>query len=194
MKNIIIGLAALTSLAISNPIQEREIFLNINEENLQVGYESEPLGSVITSNKLFRYDGSYLNGEEIHVLTASLKNVNNIERIKGSELGIGIEGVYLNYFDEDFLFLPLTVSFKYSFPALMYNIPPVSTDTKLSYAPKALSFNENSENYFSTSIEGNIEPIRDVKIYIGYRNVNSKNLMNKDSILNEAYAGLKMNF
>ena len=78
----------------------------------------------------------------------------------------------------------------------MFNIPPVSIDSDISYAPNVLSFSEEVEKYFAYSLELNIEPINGVKIYTGYRDTDLKykNKNNKEKLFEEIYGGIKMTF
>ena len=198
MKSILIGIMAFTAVLFSNNMDNREIYLNINNSNLEVGFKSSALDAYMKEGSAarFKYDINYLNGDNLNLIQGSIKNVNKIEKIQGSELGIGIKAIYLNNSIDEYTFLPLTASYRYNLPSLMFNIPPVSIDSDISYAPNVLSFSEEVEKYFAYSLELNIEPINGVKIYTGYRNADLKykNKNNKEKLFEEIYGGIKMTF
>ena len=96
--------------------------------------------------------------------------------------------------DEDFTALPLMAKVRYSFPPLMYNIPPVGLEAKILYAPTALSFGD-SEKYSEFRFSADMEMIENVRIYGGYRNIHAgyKNAPN-ELFDNSYFAGLKVTY
>ncbi|HIP33860.1 MAG TPA: hypothetical protein EYG89_03875, partial [Bacteroidia bacterium] len=91
MKSILIGMMAFTAVLFSNNMDNREIYLNINNSNLEVGFKSSALDAYMKEGSAarFKYDINYLNGDNLNLIQGSIKNVNKIEKIQGSELGIG---------------------------------------------------------------------------------------------------------
>jgi len=83
---------------------------------------------------------------------------------------------------------------RYNFPPLMFNIPPVSVESKVLYAPKVLSFGD-SEAYREFRVNAEMEMIQNVKIYAGYRNIQAEYKGVDDSLFDTGfYGGLRFSY
>jgi hypothetical protein len=113
------------------------------------------------------------------LMGAGIGATNQLEGVDGVELTFGAKAILVNVEDNDdsklddgkwFAAVPLMGMVRYTFPPLMFNIPPISLETKFLYAPKALSFGD-SEKYSEFRFNADIEMIENVKLYAGYRNI-----------------------
>jgi hypothetical protein len=127
-------------------------------------------------------DFNFLNIEDSEknakLIGIGIGATNKLEGVEGIELTFGAKAILANIDDDDdseiedkwFAAVPLMGMIRYTFPPLMFNIPPISLETKILYAPKALSFGD-SEKYSEFRVNADIEMIENVKIYTGYRNI-----------------------
>ncbi|NEW61570.1 hypothetical protein GSY74_09770, partial [Sulfurovum sp. bin170] len=158
---------------------------------------------------IYLADFNFLNVEDSRkdakLIGVGIGATNKLEGVEGIELTFGAKAILANIDDSDreldskwFAAVPLMGIIRYTFPPLMFNIPTISIETKLLYAPGALSFGD-SEKYSEFRFAADIEMIENVKIYAGYRNiitgfgVGDEN--NEDYIFsNGFYGGLKFSY
>ncbi len=189
---------ALTTLFTSALLMaESGVGININEEDLEVEgvLDSRNLAALQTSSTIYQADFNFLNiNSDKQLLGAGLGATNQLEGLEGVELTFGAKFIWAEVGDEDFTALPLMAKVRYSFPPLMYNIPPVAIEAKALYAPTALSFGD-SEKYSEYRISTDMEMIENVRIYAGYRNIHAgyKNVPN-ELFDNSYFAGLRVTY
>jgi len=189
---------ALTTLSTSVLLlAESGVGININNEDLEVEgiVDSRNLAALQTSSTIFQADLNFLNiNSDRKLFGAGLGATNKLEGIDGVELTFGAKLIWAEVGDEDFVGLPLMAKVKYSFPPLMYNIPPVSIAGKALFSPTALSFGD-SEKYSEFRVSVEMEVIENVNIYAGYRNIHTEYLDIEKSLFdNSFYAGLKITY
>lgn len=189
---------ALTTLTTSALLMaESGVGININEENLEVEgvLDSRNLEAFQTTSTRYQADFNFLNiNGDRKLLGAGFGATNKVESLEGVELTFGAKFMWANVGSDNFKALPLMAKLRYEFPPLMYNIPPVALESKILYAPVALSFG-NSEKYSEFRLAGDIEMIENVRVYAGYRNIHTgyKNIKS-DLFDSSFYAGLKFSY
>ena len=175
---------------------ESGVGLNINEKDLEVEgtLDSRNLKALQTTSTVYQADFNFLNADSEKLIGAGILATNKLEGLEGVEMGFGAKFIWAEVGDEDFTSLPLIVQARYTFPPLMYAIPPVSIEARGLYAPSVLSFGD-SEDYSEVRVSVDIEMIDNVKVYAGYRNIHvdykgiSRNLFDTGY-----YAGLKITY
>lgn len=176
---------------------ESGIGLNINAQDLEVEalLDSRNLEALQTSSTIYQADVNYLSEDEKNQLIGiGIGATNKVEGLEGLEMTLGIKGVWAELGNEDFTALPLFGTIRYVFPPLMYNIPPVSVEGKLVYAPKVLSFG-SSEEYRELRFSAAMEVIENTSIYTGYRNIHTKHDKVGNRLFNNSfYGGLKITY
>ncbi|MBU1667743.1 YfaZ family protein [bacterium] len=171
--------------------------VNINENDLEVEgvLDSRNLAALQTSSTIYQADFNFLNNNnDKKLFGAGLGATNKLEGVEGVELTFGAKFMWSEVGNDDFTALPLMAKIRYSFPPLMYNIPPVGVEAKALYAPGALAFGD-SEKYSELRISADIEMIENVKIYTGYRNIHTGYKGDEDHLFdNSFYGGLKITY
>jgi hypothetical protein len=136
-----------------------------------------------------------LNADNEKLAGAGIVATNKLEGVEGVEMGFGVKFIWAEVgVDDDFTSLPLMMQVRYTFPPLIYAIPPISLEARGLYAPGVLSFGD-SEDYSEVRFSADIEMIDNVKIYAGYRNihVNYKGI-SRTLFDTGYYAGLKITY
>lgn len=192
LKNI--GISTLLTTVIL--FAESGVGLNINERDLEIEgvLDSRNLQALQTSSTIYQADVNFLNDDETSKLMGiGLGATNQVEGVEGLEMTFGLKGIWAEVGSEDFTALPLMVTARYTFPPLMYNIPPLSIDGKVLYAPKVLSFGD-SEEYREFRANVSLEVIENVNLYTGYRNIHTKHtkVFNSNLFNNSFYGGFKI--
>ena len=198
-KILLLGVVSASLLSAGTPLGNElkvvEGGINLNNEDLgfRVAGYTTPEGT--QSSLKFALDG--VNAEGYKRLTFSTLIQNKIEPIPGAYMGVGLSYAYLESDEGQTLNLhqlPLTIEGTYYFPELNYNIPPTAIKANIQYAPKVLSFGD-SEGYQHYSVEGSIEPIENIELYIGYRFGNVDSVFGvSDEFASDAYFGLNFTF
>ena len=173
---------------------ESGVGLNINEKDVEVEaiLDSRNLAALQTTSTIYQADVNFLNADDEKLIGAGIFASNKIEGLEGVEMGFGTKFIWAEIGDEDFTSLPLMVQLRYTFPPLMYSIPPVSIEARGLYAPSVLSFG-NSEDYSEVRLSADIEMIDNVKVYAGYRNIHvGYKGISRDLFDTGLYAGLKI--
>jgi hypothetical protein len=189
---------AITTLVASTLLMaESGAGININEEDVEIEatLDSRNLAALQTSSTVYEADFNFLNiNSDKKLLGAGLGATNSVEGLEGVELTFGAKLMWAEVGSEDFTALPLMAKVRYSFPPLMYNIPPVAVEAKALYAPNALSFGD-SEKYSEVRFAADIEMIENVKVYVGYRNIYAEYKgVSRDLFDNSFYGGLKVTY
>lgn len=176
-------------------LAESGVGININEEDVEVEglLDSRNLVALQTSSTIYQGDFNFLNNNSDQKLFGiGIGATNQFEGVEGVELTFGTKFMWAEVGNDNFTALPLMAKVRYFFPPLMYNIPPVGVEAKVLYAPTALSFGD-SKKYSEVRFSADIEMIENVKIYAGYRNINTGYKDAKDYIFdNSFYGGLKI--
>jgi hypothetical protein len=151
--------------------------LNINEKDLELEavLDSRNLEAFQTTSTIFQAEANFLNiDEKAKSVGVGVGATNKFEGIEGVELTLGAKFVWAEVgSNDDFTALPLMAKVRYNFPPLMFNIPPVSVEGKVLYAPKVLAFGD-SESYREFRLNAEMEMIKNVKVYTGYRNIQTE--------------------
>ncbi len=189
---------ALTSMMLSSILMsESGVGLNINEQDLEIEgiLDSRNLEALQTSSTIFQADVNFLNNnEETKLLGAGLGATNKLNGLEEVEVTLGAKFIWAEVANENFTALPFMAKVRYSFPPLMFNIPPVALEGKLLYAPKVLSFGD-SVNYNEFRVSADMEVIESVRIYVGYRNIHTRYVGIKPDLFNTSfYGGLKFSY
>jgi hypothetical protein len=177
---------------------ESGVGININEKDLELEgiIDSRNLQALQTTSTIYQADINFLNiDEDAKFLGAGIAATNKLEGIEGVEMTFGTKLIWAEVgTKDDFTALPLMAKIRYTLPPLMFNIPPVSLEGKILYAPKVLSFGD-SEEYSEFRVNAEIEMIESVKVYTGYRNIHAKyNSVGKSLFDNSFYAGLRFTY
>jgi len=189
---------ALTGMMVSTLLlAESGVGLNINEQDLEVEgiIDSRNLAALQTSSTIFQADVNFLNNDEdTKLIGAGLGATNKVEGIEGVEVTLGAKFIWAELGNENFTSLPFMAKVRYSFPPLMFNIPPVAIEGKVLYAPKVLSFGD-SVQYNEFRVSADMEVIESVRIYAGYRNIHTeyKGIV-RDLFNTSFYGGLKFSY
>jgi len=171
--------------------------LNINENDLELEatLDSRNLAALQTTSTIFQAEANFLNiDEKAKSVGVGIGATNKLEGIEGVEVTLGTKLVWVEVGEEDFTALPLMAKVRYDFPPLMFNIPPVSVESKYLYAPKVLAFGD-SEAYREFRVNVEMEMIESVKIYAGYRNIQAEYKGVEDSLFDTGfYGGLRFSY
>ena len=178
-------------------LAESGVGLNINEQDLEVEgiLDSRNLEALQTSSTIFQADVNFLNNnEDTKLIGVGLGATNKLEGVEGVEVTLGAKFIWAEVGEEDFTSLPFMAKVRYSFPPLMFNIPPVALEGKLLYAPKVLSFGDSlTYNEFRVSVD--MEVIEAVRLYAGYRNIHTEYKGFERDLFNTSfYGGLKFSY
>jgi hypothetical protein len=197
----------MTSLCTSGLLMAQSgIGINVNKTDLEIEgtLDSRNLAAFQEVSTVYLADFSFLNIEsdrkDAKMIGAGFGATNKLEGVKGIELTFGAKLILSKiddnrFSDEDwFSALPLMGMVRYTFPTLMFHIPQVSIESKLFYAPGALSFGD-SDRYSEFRFAADIEMIKNVKIYAGYRNIITGYTVKDDYLFsNGFYGGLKFTY
>jgi len=178
--------------------------LNINEYDLELEgvLDSRNLAMLQTSSTIFQADVNFINidtpSQEALLLGAGIGATNRLEGVEGVELTFGAKFVWADTqeenLDDNYFYLPLMAKVRYVFPPLMFNIPPVSMEGKMLYAPGALSFGD-AEKYSEFRATADMEMIQNVTVYGGYRNIITGFTNNSNYTFNNGwFGGLKFTY
>ncbi|HHD80480.1 MAG TPA: hypothetical protein ENK99_02575, partial [Campylobacterales bacterium] len=156
--------------------------INVNKNDLEVEgtLDSRNLAILQTSSTIYLGDFNFISKEDDDVKSKLVGTgfgaTNRLEGVEGVELTFGAKLIISNVKDDNkniddwFSAMPLMGMIRYTFPPLMFNIPPVAIEGKVLYAPGALAFGD-SDNYSEFRVSADIEMIENVKVYAGYRSI-----------------------
>ena len=196
----------LSMMSASILFAETGVGVNINEDDLEIEavLDSRNLAAFQNTSTILQADVNFLNiegdNQKAKLLGAGVGATNTLEGVRGVELTFGAKMIYSSIdtddydsalYDSTFVALPLMAKVRYTFPPLMFHIPPISLEGKVLYAPGALAFGD-AETYSEFRFAADIEMIPNVKIYAGYRNIHTEYVGGKDFTFNTGfYGGLK---
>ncbi len=180
--------------------------INVNKDDLEIEgtLDSRNLAILQTSSTIYLGDFNFINIDNGDVSSklvgVSFGATNKFEGVEGVELTFGAKLIISDVeddrknIDDWFSALPLMAMVRYTFPPLMFNIPPISLEGKVLYAPGALAFGD-SDNYQEFRVSGDIEMIENVKVYAGYRNIITGYSSDTNYVFsNGFYGGLKFTY
>ncbi len=178
-------------------LAESGVGININENDVELEgvLDSRNLKALQTSSTIYQADFNFLNADNKKLIGAGIFATNKLEGVEGIEMSFGAKLIWAEVGgNNDFTSLPLMAQVRYTFPPLMFSIPPISLEARGLYAPSSLSFG-NSEEYSEVRFSADVEMIDNVKVYAGYRNIHTSY---KDVVINlfntGYYAGLKVTY
>jgi len=196
----------LSMMSASILFAETGVGVNINEDDLEIEavLDSRNLAAFQNTSTILQADVNFLNiegdNQKAKLLGAGVGATNTLEGVRGVELTFGAKMIYSSIdtddydsalYDSTFVALPLMAKVRYTFPPLMFHIPPVSLEGKVLYAPGALAFGD-AETYSEFRFAADIEMIPNVRVYAGYRNIHTEYVEGKDFTFNTGfYGGLK---
>jgi hypothetical protein len=177
------------------------ININENDVELEAVLDSRNLAALQNTSTILQAEVNVLNidsdRQTAKLLGAGLGATNTLEGVRGVELTFGGKMIWSSIDDTDdgtFVALPLMAKVRYTFPPLMFHIPPISLEGKILYAPGALAFGD-AESYSEFRIAGDIEMIPNVKVYAGYRNIHTEYISGADFTFDTGfYGGLKYTY
>ena len=199
LKKIVITLLILYGVLYA----DSGVGVNVNRDDLEIEgtLDSRNLAMLQTSSTIFLGDFNFINIDN-DIKNSKLAGVgigatNRLEGVDGVELTFGAKLILSKAednrkgIDKWFSAVPLMGMVHYKFPPLMFNIPPISLEGKILYAPGALAF-DDSNSYSEFRVSGDIEMIENIKIYAGYRNIITGYSFDKNYVFNNGfYGGLK---
>jgi len=135
-------------------LAESGVGLNINEKDLEIEgiLDSRNLAALQTTSTIYQADVNFLNADNEKLIGAGIFATNKIEGLVGVEMGFGAKFIWAEVGDEDFTSLPLMVQVRYTFPPLMYAIPPIALEARGLYAPSVLSFRDSEDSFYASEL------------------------------------------
>ena len=188
----------LTALLFTLPIfagQEQASFgLNINSEDLEVEGRLSLAGktSRLEYQKFF-IDANFINTEDDTLTGVGFYVENTPHGHSNVEFGIGLKSIFSknDTLDKSFIAVPITVSAKAR--VYLQNLPKSALGVKIAYAPNPLTFSDG-ESYLEYRLEAEMQIIDNIKIYTGYRNINTNYKVKNITLNSGAYVGFKFLF
>ena len=177
-KKIILSSIVATGLLFA----QSGVGINVNKNDLEIEgtLDSRNLAVLQNSSTVYLGDFNFISIDDDNtkskLIGVGFGATNKLEGVEGIELTFGAKLILSHVkdnrkdIDKWFSALPLMGMIKYTFPPLMFNIPPISIEGKALYAPGALAFGD-SDNYSEFRVSTDMEIIENVKVYIGYRNI-----------------------
>jgi len=171
--------------------------ININESDLEVSakFDVGQFNQNVEPDTMF-IGGKFLNADKQHTSNRDGEidpyfelNFLMMQEIGNAGVCVGM-GAKLNY-TKDYSTLPLGLEFSYELPIV--DLVPMYLHGSLYYAPRALAFNE-AKDFLSYGIAYDVEVIKNGRITLGYRNMDT-NYDGVDFTYNESwYVGFKIGF
>lgn len=195
MKKILLGALISTAVFAANQAE-----LNVNNKELegQIRIDMKQMG-------ISSLEGSYmgariLNGDESNsdrigntkpLMEVSFMVQRPVEQVPGLAIGLGIKGEYTKFDGNHYAAIPLGIEADMKLP--FADTIPFYVGGALYYAPSVLSFRDG-EDYLETRIHLDVEPIKNARIELGYRMIDT-DVKNRDVTYNDAwYFGMRIDF
>lgn len=188
----------ITTLLCTLPVfagHEQAAFgLNINNEDLEIEGRVSLAGKTSQLEyQNFYIDANFINGEDDTLTGLGFYVENSPHGHSNLEFGVGLKSVFStnDKLDKSFIAVPITVSGK----ARMYlgNLPKSALGVKIAYAPTPLTFSDG-ESYLEYRVEADMQIIDNIKIYAGYRNIDTDYEVADVNFNSGAYVGFKFLF
>jgi hypothetical protein len=194
LKKIFFSIVALSAMAMAESTYG--INVNNNDVELEAIVDSKTYTNLQTGSTSYVADANYIydKDNENSLIGIGAGATNKIEGLEGVNLTVGAKVMVSSLHNEDFVAVPFMGKIDYKMPPLLYNIPPVSLEGKVLYAPNVLSFGD-AESYTEMRAVANMEVINNVKGYVGYRNIETS-YKNAGDVLfdNSFFAGVKIDY
>lgn len=189
--------AALISSA-AFAANQAELNLNSKEIEGQIRIDMKQMG-------FSSLEGSYigariLNGDESNsdritntdpLMEVSFMVQRPVEQVPGLAIGLGIKGEYTQFDGDKYAAIPLGIEADMKLP--FSDSIPFYVGGALYYAPSVLSFRDG-DDYLETRIHLDIEPIKNGRIEVGYRIIDT-DVKSRDVTYNDAwYFGMRIDF
>lgn len=174
--------------------------LNVNNKELegQIRIDMKQMG--ISSLEGSFIGARILNGDESNsdrigntkpLMEVSFLVQRPVEQVPGLAIGLGIKGEYTKFDGNHYAAIPLGIEADMKLP--FADTIPFYVGGALYYAPSVLSFRDG-EDYLETRIHLDVEPIKNARIELGYRMIDT-NVKNRDVTYNDAwYFGMRIDF
>ncbi|MEA1953484.1 MAG: hypothetical protein U9O24_03745 [Campylobacterota bacterium] len=184
-KKIILATCLLTNTIIA----ETSIGLNINDKDLELIAEFNMNSFTdYSSGTNYILAMNYLYVDEEHLTSIGFNGENSLQGLEDLSMAFGAKLL----FRKNFLALPLEAKIKYTLP-LTDTIPPTSLMGSVAYAPTVLSFSD-AEAYKEFRIEAGMEPISNIHLFTGYRNIDTDYELEDINFNESFYFGMKIGF
>lgn len=174
--------------------------LNVNNKELegQIRIDMKQMG--ISSLEGSFIGARILNGDESNsdrientkpLMEVSFMVQRPVEQVPGLAIGLGIKGEYTKFDGHNYAAIPLGIEADMKLP--FADTIPFYVGGALYYAPSVLSFRDG-EDYLETRIHLDVEPIKNARIELGYRMIDT-DVKNRDVTYNDAwYFGMRIDF
>ncbi|MDP2078984.1 MAG: YfaZ family outer membrane protein [Sulfuricurvum sp.] len=174
--------------------------LNVNNKELegQIRIDMKQMG--ISSLEGSFIGARILNGDESNsdrigntkpLMEVSFLVQRPVEQVPGLAIGLGIKGEYTKFDGNHYAAIPLGIEADMKLP--FADTIPFYVGGALYYAPSVLSFRDG-EDYLEARIHLDVEPIKNARIELGYRMIDT-NVKNRDVTYNDAwYFGMRIDF
>ena len=189
----------LSSMIASSLFASHQFEINLSDEDVEAGLRLDL--SKMNSIDADTYFGmKLLNGHEENsetifktdpLLEASFLIMRPVNNMSGLKVGLGIKGEFTDIDGDDFVAVPLGIEVEYKLPL---NSPvAVYAGGVFYYAPGPLCFSD-ADRYIETRASIDFEVIRNGRITVGYRDVET-DVKTRDVTYNETLcAGFKLRF
>lgn len=177
-----------------------QVELNVNNKELegQIRIDMKQMG--ISSLEGSFIGARILNGDESNsdrigntkpLMEVSFLVQRPVEQVPGLAIGLGIKGEYTKFDGHNYAAIPLGIEADMKLP--FTDTIPFYVGGALYYAPSVLSFRDG-EDYLETRIHLDVEPIKNARIELGYRMIDT-NVKNRNVTYNDAwYFGMRIDF
>jgi len=162
LKKIFFSIVALSAMAMAESTYG--INVNNNDVELEAIVDSKTYTNLQTGSTSYVADANYIYDKDNKnsLIGIGAGATNKIEGLEGVNLTVGAKVMVSSLHNEDFVAVPFMGKIDYKMPPLLYNIPPVSLEGKVLYAPNVLSFGD-AESYTEMRAVANMEVINNVK-------------------------------
>jgi len=194
LKKIVLGSMIATSVFASHQLE-----INLSDEDVEAGLRLD-LSKMnnIDADTYFGMkivNGNEKNSETIRktdpLIEASFLIMRPVNNVSGLKVGLGVKGEFTNIDGDDFVATPLGLEVEYKLP---FNSPiAVYAGGMFYYAPGPLCFSD-ADRYVESRANIDFEVIRNGRITVGYREIET-DVKKRDVTYNETlYAGFKFLF
>lgn len=167
--------------------------ININNEDLELHGEYFQFATGSSQGMVHSIDASFMQStdETKSNLYSGGFWISNFVSGYNLKLAVGFHVKSTSRLGDDFLAVPVGVTAEYVLPMQIVNR--VYITGKAEYAPETLCFNE-AKSYNEFRLQGAIEPLRDIRVYGGYRKINTNYRHYEESYNSSMYVGLNFQF
>lgn len=194
LKKIILG-----SVIVSSVFASHQFEINLSDEDVEAGLKFDLSrsnnieGDTYLGLKVLNGDtkNSNLIVDPDPLMEASFLIMRPVSNVSGLRVGLGVKALWAEIENDKYISVPLGVEVEWRLP-VSPSIP-LYLGGALYYAPGPLCFSD-ADRYLEQRAHFDIEVIRNGRITLGYRDVNT-DIKTRDIVYNEtAYAGFKFLF